>query len=59
MVGIRKRNAPAPFSPPPPPQPLLISQALILVYPGTASQVKVQAISVALIPLTPTYGLDK
>ena len=60
MVWIRKRNAHAPFSPPPPPpQPLLISQALILVYPGTASQVKVQAISVALIPLTPTYGLDK
>ena len=65
MVWIRKRNAHAPFShppqpllisPPPPPQPLLISQALILVYPGTASQVKVQAISVALIPLTPTYG---
>ena len=59
MVWIRKRNAHAPFSPPPPPRPLLISQALILVYTGTASQVKVQAISVALIPLTPTYGLDK
>ena len=60
MVWIRKRNAHAPFSHPPPlPRPLLISQALILVYTGTASQVKVQAISVALIPLTPTYGLDK
>ena len=61
MVWIRKRNAHAPFSHPPPlpPRPLLISQALILVYTGTASQVKVQAISVALIPLTLTYGLDK
>ena len=59
MVWIKKRNAHAPFFSPHPQPPLLISQALILVYTGTASQVKVQAISVALIPLTPTYGLDK
>ena len=61
MVWIRKRNAHAPFSPPPPPpsrlRALLISQALILVYTGTASQVKVQAISVTLTPLIPIYGL--
>ena len=61
MLWIKKRNAHAPFfSPPPPPTPtLLIPQAFILVYTGTASQVKVQAISVALIPLTPIYGLDR
>ena len=56
MLWIKKRNAHAPFFHPP---ALLIPQAFILVYTGTASQVKVQAISVALIPLTPTYGLDK
>ena len=56
MLWIKKRNAHAPFFHPP---ALLIPQAFILVYTGTASQVKVQAISVALIPLTPIYGLDR
>ena len=59
MLWIKKRNAHAPFYSPPPPPALLIPQAFILVYTGTASQVKVQAISVALIPLTPIYGLDR